>query len=143
MTSPDYAHHFSSRNIPFGIASSKENDKPQVATRIENTVLLLHSLYLDGFFSEVEGLAGDVVSQSTVNKLAALSKDVHRGIRKSIGDAFDKGGLNAFPRQSRVDVSEATMHLPIEVRDFIGKIIHLLSQSSYTPLTGARLLMLP
>lgn len=121
MASPDYAHHFSSRNIPFGVASLKGDDKPQVATRIENTVLLLQNLYLNGFFSQIKGLAEDVLSQSTVNRLAALPKAVHRGIRKVIGDAFDMNGLDAFPRESRIDVSEATMHLPIEVRDFIGK----------------------
>lgn len=121
MAPPDYAHHFSSRNIPFGVASSGQNNKPQVVTRIENTVLLLHSLHLEGFFSEVEGLAGDVLSQPTVNRLATLPKAVHQGVRKAVGHAFDKGGLDAFPRHSRVDVSDATMHLPVEVRDFIGK----------------------
>lgn len=133
MSTPDYAHHFSSRNIPFGVASTGQNDKPQVVTRIENTVLLLHDLYLDGFFSEVKGLAGDVLAQFTVNRLAALPKAVHQGLRRATADAFDKGGLDAFPTHSRVDVSEATMHLPIEVRDFIGKAKYTHAFNLYIP----------
>lgn len=120
MTSVDYSHHFSSRNIPFGIASSKTRHKPQVVTRIENTVLFLNDLYTHDFFSKVQGLDGDVLSCRTLNQLVALPKYIHRAIRETIGNAFDQFGFDAFSPETKEDIAVVTMHLPINVGDFIG-----------------------
>lgn len=125
MASADYAHHFSSVNIPFGIASSRAHGTPQPVTRIRNTVLFLHDLHLAGLFSKVKGLDDTVFLQPTLNGFAALPKPAHRGVRDAITDAFDKGGLDAFPREAREDIDHVSMHLPVQVGDFVG---------SWTPL---------
>lgn len=121
MTSLEYASHFSDRNVPFGIASSRTHREPQAATRLGNSVLYLADLSHAGLFSAVEGLPDGVFERPTLNEFAALPKSVHNGVRGAIQHAFRAGGLDAFPRGSVEDVSTVTMHLPVQICDFAGK----------------------
>ena len=121
MASADYAHHFSSRNIPFGIASSSAHEKPQAVTRIENTVLFLDDLQRGGLLSRVSGLEDGVFAHPTLNKFASLSGSVHKGVREAVRNAFDKGGFGAFPLGSGEKLADVGMHLPVEVGDFVGR----------------------
>lgn len=117
MASPDYAHHFSSRNIPFGIASGRTHPEPQVATRIENIVLFLADLHFESLSS---GEARDVFLKPTLNPLMSLPATLHVAIRDSIRARFDDGGFGAFPEGSMASITQVEMHLPIHVGDFIG-----------------------
>lgn len=120
MASADYAHHFSSRNIPFGIASPGTHGGPRAVTRIGNTVIFLHDLHIGGLFSKVDTLDDGIFLQPTLNGFAALPGSVHRGVRETIGHAFDQGGVDAFPKEAMADIRDVEMHLPVEVGDFVG-----------------------
>lgn len=116
-----YAHHFSERNIPFGVASSEQHPKPQAATRIQDQVIFLGTLAEAGFFKDVVDLPTEVLSQQTLNQFASLPKITHRAVRQTLQDAFNKDGLGAFPESAKADINRAVMHLPVAVGDFSGR----------------------
>lgn len=122
MTPPNYAHHFSLKNIPFGIASSKKHVTPQVVTRIENTVIFLNDLAQAGYFKEVNwtGVSDGVFAESTLNSFAALPKSITGAVRLIIQEVIGERGLASLPSESTEDVPTVTMHMPVEVRDFTG-----------------------
>lgn len=120
MTSTEYAHHFSVKNIPFGIASSERHKGPQAATRVENTVVFLNDLQDAGFFNGVVGLSKGVFAQGILNTFAALPKAVTGGVRKALQDAIGAKGVSSLPAGSTEEISKVTMHMPIEVKDFTG-----------------------
>ncbi|CAG7562785.1 unnamed protein product [Fusarium equiseti] len=117
MATTDFSHHFSEKNIPFGIASSASHKDPQAVTRLGNTVVFLQDL-VNELFNDVQELTAGVLSQPTLNALAALPKIVHQNVRNQIQSAYQKDGLDAFPIGSREDINAVTMHLPMEIKDF-------------------------
>ncbi|KAF5006424.1 hypothetical protein FDECE_7184 [Fusarium decemcellulare] len=118
MTSMDFSHHFSDKNIPFGIASSPNHPNPQAVTRVGNKVIFLADLQENGFFGESKGLSKAVFSQKTLNQFAALPRTEQQAVRKEIQDKFHQHGIEGFPSGSQEGVSEVTMHLPVEIKDF-------------------------
>lgn len=120
MSTADFSHHFSEKNIPFGIASSTTHKHPQAVTRLGNTVIFLQDV-VDEFFKGIEDLTTGVLNQPTLNAFAALPKIVHQNVRQQIQSAYQNNGLDAFPSGSKEDVNAVTMHLPMEIKDFAGK----------------------
>ena len=119
MASPDYAGHFSDRNIPFGIASSAAHPQPQAATRIGNSVIFLAELANAGTFARVAGLPIGVLTEPTLNSFAALPQAVHTAVRATMRSHWrEGGGLSLLPPGSVEDVAAVTMHLPVHVSDF-------------------------
>ena len=131
MTSTDYSHHFSSRNVPFGMASSSRHEQPRPATRIHNTVVFLDTLAATGLFDDVQGLPNAVFGRVTLNHFAALGRTPQNAVRRKIQDAFSGHGLDAFPTDSKEDVQAVTMHLPVAIGDFAG-LSHVLPFSLFT-----------
>ncbi|KAJ6186174.1 hypothetical protein N7519_007475 [Penicillium mononematosum] len=118
MATANYSHHFSHRNIPFGIASSQTHKKPQAVSRLGNTILFLHDLHVHGLFKESKNIPENVFNQPSLNSFAALSKSEHRYVREKIQEVFRHQGLEGFPSASKEDADATTMHLPIVIRDF-------------------------
>ncbi|CAI4214083.1 unnamed protein product [Parascedosporium putredinis] len=117
MTTPDYSSHFSRRNIPFGIASSAAHKVPQAVTRVENAVVFLHDLASAGLFATVADLPEGVFADTSLNQFAAQPRSTVHAVRQILGDA----DLGSFPAGSVEDVGQVTMHLPVQVGDFIGR----------------------
>ncbi|KAH6649276.1 hypothetical protein F5144DRAFT_588034 [Chaetomium tenue] len=121
MTSPDYAHHFSARNIPFGIASSKKHPKPQAVTRIGNSVIFLHECHTGSeLFEGIDGLPRRIFADETLNQFAALPKATHRNVREAIQSVCQNGNLDVskLPAGSVEDITKVEMHMPVSVGDF-------------------------
>lgn len=121
MSDPNYAHHFSPRNIPFGIASSSTHTSPQPATRIENTVIFLQALRDNGLFKDISSseFPEAVFQLSTLNDFAALPKSTHRAVQSAIRIAFEQNnGLSAFPDSAKADLKDVQLHLPVQIGDF-------------------------
>ncbi|KAM0346677.1 hypothetical protein ACHAPU_005390 [Fusarium lateritium] len=117
MAAADFAHHFSDKNIPFGIASSESHKSPQAVTRLGNTVVFLHDL-VEETFKDVKDLPAGVFNQQTLNTFAALPKTVHQHVRKQVQEAYKQNGLDGFLSGSKEDLGAVTMHLPMEIKDF-------------------------
>ncbi|KAF9766042.1 hypothetical protein IL306_001581 [Fusarium sp. DS 682] len=117
MAAKDFAHHFTEKNIPFGIASSETHKNSQAVTRIGNTVIFLNDL-VEQLFKDIDGLPQSVFNEQTLNSFAALPKTVHQHVRKQIQQAYHQNGLDGFPSSSKEDVKAVTMHLPVEIKDF-------------------------
>jgi fumarylacetoacetase len=122
MTSPNYAHHFSIGNVPFGIASSKAHPQPQAVTRLGNSVIFLHDCHSDGLFSGIDGLPQDIFTHGALNEFAALSKPIHQHVREVIQATYGKedDGVSNFPPSSLEDITQVEMHMPVTVGDFAG-----------------------
>lgn len=119
MAATDFAHHFTEKNIPFGIASSQSHKTPQAATRLGNAVIFLNDL-VEELFKGVDGLPRGVLNEQTLNSFAALPKTVHQHVRKQIQQTYQHNGLDGFPSGSKEDINSVTMHLPVEIKDFAG-----------------------
>lgn len=127
--SSNFDHHFSDRNVPFGIASSSTHANLQAVSRLGNTVLFLSKLAQSGLFRDVSGLPDAIFEQNTLNSFAALPRQVHKDVRATIQSTFRQHGLDGFPPNSKENVSSVAMHLPVEVKDFSGTCGILGSQS--------------
>lgn len=119
-----YSHHFSSRNIPFGVASSATHPSPQAATRVQDSVIFLQDCHDAGLFKKVTDLPAAVFEKSTLNDFAALPKTVHRGVRQVIQDTIGKGdnvNFSVLPTGAVEQVNQVTMHMPVRIGDFTGR----------------------
>ncbi|KAL4953263.1 hypothetical protein BDW69DRAFT_200273 [Aspergillus filifer] len=128
MTSPAYSHHFSLKNLPYGVASSPAHGK-QCATRLLNTVIFLGALQERGFFQDVFELPEDVFKNATLNEFAALPKSVHVAVRACLQNRLrDMDGIDIVPMDARADISAVTLHLPITIpafTDFSNSLNHV------------------
>ncbi len=133
MTSRAYSNHFSDRNIPFGIASSRRHSTPQVVTRIYDTVIFLHDLAMQDVFSEVDGLPRNIFAAENLNSFAALPRSIHIAVRGKTQSIFHESTTgrdvdnntweqHAPPemKHSFERVDNVTMHLPVHIGDFTG-----------------------
>ncbi|EAQ91825.1 hypothetical protein CHGG_00060 [Chaetomium globosum CBS 148.51] len=141
MTSPNYAHHFSARNIPFGIASSTKHPQPQAVTRVGNSVIFLHECHTSSeLFEGIDGLPRRIFADETLNHFAALPKATHRNVRGAIQSVCQNGNLDISKLLPGCveDITEVEMHMPITVGDFAGTI-----PLRPPPIIQARLLTTP
>ncbi|KAH7016427.1 uncharacterized protein B0I36DRAFT_436104 [Microdochium trichocladiopsis] len=120
MSDPGYSHHFSERNIPFGIGSSAKFTTPQAVTRLENTVISLGALQRHGFFKAIATgeLPESALTNPTLNEFAALPKSTHRAVQSAIREAYLQQGFGAFPEEAKESLSSIKLHLPVQVGDF-------------------------
>ncbi|KAL4938255.1 hypothetical protein BDV06DRAFT_232016 [Aspergillus oleicola] len=126
MTSPAYSHHFSIKNLPYGVASSPSQPQ-QCATRLQNTVIFLGALQDYGFFENALNLPDNVFRNQTLNEYAALPKSVHAAVRARLQNGLRRG-LDAIPEDAMADVSIVTQHLPISIpafTDFSNSLNHV------------------
>lgn len=124
MASPDYAHHFSVRNVPFGIASSKAHPKAQAVTRLGNSVVFLNDCHVGGLFEGIEGLRLGIFANDSLNAFAALPQSTHQHVRRIIqGTCQDRTlDVSKLPLGSAEDIAQVQMHLPVSVGDFAGAV---------------------
>ncbi|KAJ1328866.1 fumarylacetoacetase [Microdochium nivale] len=119
MSDPSYSHHFSERNVPFGIGSSAKFSTPQAVTRLENIVISLGALQRHGFFKAIA--TGELPESSlmnpTLNEFAALPKSTHRAVQSAIREAYLQQGFDAFPEEAKDSLSSIKLHLPVQVGD--------------------------
>ncbi|KAH7014599.1 uncharacterized protein B0I36DRAFT_389449 [Microdochium trichocladiopsis] len=120
MSDPNYASHFSERNIPFGIGSSAQFTSPQAVTRLENTVISLSALHRHGFFKDIAAaqLPESALNSSTLNEFAALPKSTHRAVQAAIREAYTQKGFDAFPEEAKENLGHVKLHLPVQIGDF-------------------------
>ena len=85
-------------------------------------MLFLSDLASHGLFDDVQGLPKGVFERSTLNEFAALPKTVHRAIRDNIQKILRENGLDSsqFPTGSLEHISQVTLHLPVQIGDFVG-----------------------
>ncbi|KAI9933127.1 hypothetical protein ASPWEDRAFT_174287 [Aspergillus wentii DTO 134E9] len=117
MTSPEYSHHFSIENLPFGVASSQQHSQ-QCVTRLNNTVIFLGVLQQSGLFAQVQDLPGGVFDNSTLNDYAALSKSIHREVRETLQSALRQSGAEGLPSNSTENITAVQLHLPVSIPSF-------------------------
>jgi hypothetical protein len=121
-----YTHHFSDRNIPFGIGTSATHHQPQAVTRLGDSIIFLGDCQSAGLFDGISGLTKDVLSQTTLNAFAALGIAVRRQVRDALQTIFQEkkdSSLETWglPTGSWEMVGEVVMHMPFMVCDFVGQ----------------------
>jgi fumarylacetoacetase len=108
----DFAAHFGSENIPFGVASSAKRPSASAVTRLGNNVIFLADL--DGELAELK-LPEGIFSHPTLNVFAALGRTCHRQVREAIQQLIHK---DLLPEACQVPISAVQMHLPVAVGDY-------------------------
>ena len=119
MTSPNYSHHFSIHNLPYGIASSPSHHLPQCVTRLHNTVIFLGDLQGADYFSAIVDLPPLIFNDSSLNRFSALPKRIHHHVREILQDELAKG-VERLPKTSVEVIEKVKMHLPVEIPNFTG-----------------------
>jgi len=131
---PGYASHFGINNIPFGIASSDLHPNPQCVSRFEDFVIFLADI--PSLQQEVKDLPSNILSQPTLNDLAALPRSIHQAIRAEIQSLLKSSSI---PSSARESISAVKMHLPVrspDFTDFSCSADHVLNASE--AMTGSR-----
>jgi fumarylacetoacetase len=111
---PGYASHFGINNIPFGIASSTQHPTPQCVTRFEDSVVFLADI--ESLQQEIKDLPSAILTQPTLNDLAALPRSVHQELRTQIQSLLKTS--SGIPSSALEPLSAVRMHLPVRSPDF-------------------------
>lgn len=118
--------HFSLRNIPFGIISTKDDSSRRAAVAIGESVLDLKAFASRGGFGQVSTEITDTFSRPVLNDFAALGQSVHENIRQYLQDVFKEDTAypsvlrdNSETREAALLPQDAvTNHMPMQIGDY-------------------------
>ena len=120
--------HFSLANIPFGIISTATSRSRRPAVAIGDYALDLQLFASSNGFSELryvqESLS--VFSQPTLNAFAALSRPVHREVRRYLQDIFSEDtrypqllkSNTQLRKEALIPIKDLSTHLPFHIGDY-------------------------
>ncbi|RCI06480.1 hypothetical protein CU098_010075 [Rhizopus stolonifer] len=116
---------FPIQNIPFGVFSTAEKDKPRVGTAIGDHALDLSEIAHAGLLDHVQGLenASDIFSESSLNKFMSLGRPVWRATRSAIQEILSKDNSKLrddaeLRKKALIPLSHVQMHLPAQIGDY-------------------------
>lgn len=118
---------FSLQNLPYGVASSKEDSRPRVWVAIGSKALDLSVLAEAGVFNVIgmsKQQATQVFGSESLNALMALGAQTWSRVRSLLSLILDQDAEESLKHtpslcaEAIVEQSELRMRLPIEVQDF-------------------------
>lgn len=120
----DNGYGFSLGVLPYGIFSTEKLD-PRIGVAIGEYIVDMKALAQDGFFAKIE-FDHSTLEAVNLNAYAKTGKHVHQQVRKLLYEALVETtslGLELRDHQDRRDkalvkMSEATMHLPMNIGDY-------------------------
>ncbi|KAF2761749.1 Fumarylacetoacetase [Pseudovirgaria hyperparasitica] len=120
--------HFSLANIPFGIISTTDSQKPRVAVAVGDHALDLEAFAASNGFSKLSSIQAHqaVFSEPTLNAFAALGRPVRATVRTYIQTVFaedttfpDVLKLNSEAQKSSlIPLKDVKTHLPFKIGDY-------------------------
>ncbi len=113
---------FPIQNLPYGVFSTPDQEKPRIGVRIGEFVLDLRVIEHRGVFKSVFG-DEHVLCKWSLNKFMSKGRPAWRTVRKILTDLLredsptlrDDAGLRA---EALIPVGRVTMHLPAEIGDY-------------------------
>ena len=108
---------FPAEHLPYGVVST-DGGPPRVGVRIGDQVLDLARLAADGVGGLRELLAG-TAARPTLNDLMALGPARWEDLRSRLVDLVCDPGHRSAVEPALVDVADCTLHLPVEVADYV------------------------
>jgi fumarylacetoacetase len=107
---------FSIYNLPFGIFSTKNSQK-RVGVAIGNYIIDMPRLIILGL---LEGVEMNVFDQPFLNPFMALGQRAWRDVRQLLQEELsnEHSFLREFKDIILVPMSEATLHLPVQIGDY-------------------------
>lgn len=109
---------FPIQNLPYGVFSTKLNQKPRVGTRIGDWVVDLSVIDEEKLFDKQYGFFVD----PTLNRFMSAGRDVWREVRQRLISLLssDSSPLKNDAMRSRVflPAKEIQMHLPVDIGDY-------------------------
>ena len=110
------ATDFSIYNLPFGIFSTKNSEK-RVGVAIGDYIIDMRRLAILGL---IDGVDNTVFTQPFLNPFIALGQRVWRDVRQLLQEELSNN--NSFLREFQdiilVPMSDATLHLPVQIGDY-------------------------
>ncbi|KAL0930525.1 fumarylacetoacetase [Colletotrichum truncatum] len=121
--------HFSLRNIPFGVISTKDNQLHRPAVAIGDHILDLDAFATGGGFHHASSILPEhlkVFSQPTLNSFAELGRPIHRLVRSYLQEVFQENTPHpdvlkeneALRKAALRPASEVSLHLPLSIGDY-------------------------
>ncbi|KAK8145957.1 hypothetical protein G3M48_003780 [Beauveria asiatica] len=116
---------FTIHNLPFGIFSTG-SDAPRPGVRIGDSIVDLKALSSDPAAAKLKTIQGAAASfaQPTLNAFAESGRAAHKGVRAELQAILGEGGDallksdDALKQKVLVPVSQAKMHLPMQIGDY-------------------------
>lgn len=113
---------FPIQNLPYGVFSTPDQEKPRIGVRIGDFVLDLRVIEHRGLFKSVFG-DEHVLCKWSLNKFMSKGRPVWRAVRKILTDLLrsDSPTLRddaALRAEALIPVDRVTMHLPAEIGDY-------------------------
>ncbi|TWT44668.1 Fumarylacetoacetate (FAA) hydrolase family protein [Phycisphaerae bacterium RAS1] len=113
---------FSLQNLPYGVFSTPDQEKPRCGVRIGDFVLDLRVLEHRGFFKSVFG-DEHVLCKWSLNKFMGKGRPAWRAARAILTDLLraDNPTLRddrALRDEALIPIERVTMHLPAEIGDY-------------------------
>lgn len=108
---------FPAEHLPYGVFSLG-NGRPRVGARIGELVLDLTRL-ADDRVGGLDELAGGAFDRPSLNAFMALGPDRWRAVRSRLTDLVSEPARRDRVEPALVPVAGATLHLPVEVADYV------------------------
>jgi fumarylacetoacetase len=110
---------FPIQNLPYGVVSTRDRP-PRVGVAVGEHVLDLAETIREGLL-EIGGLPPGVFEAPSLNPLLALGPEVWRPLRARLAELLseESPAADLLGERALVPMSTATLHLPIEVGDYV------------------------
>ena len=106
---------FSIHNLPFGIFSTKDNDR-RAGLAIGNFIVDLSALKALGSLDMITDIK--VLQSESLNELISLGKSITRALRNEVQTLLCQEGILKQNPQVLVEMNQSRMHMPVEVGDY-------------------------
>ncbi|THV40112.1 fumarylacetoacetate hydrolase family protein [Glycomyces buryatensis] len=104
-------------NLPYGIFSTSDEPLPRIGVRIADQILDMHKAVLSG---DCQTCANCVALRDpALNRLLTLGRESWKQVRSQVQEALTEPSLEDIASRWLTPVTEAQMHSPLLVTDFV------------------------
>ncbi|MFC4337209.1 fumarylacetoacetate hydrolase family protein [Salininema proteolyticum] len=109
--------HYNEHNLPIGVFSTQDDPNPRIGARIGDSILDLHRAVLSGDCQTCPSCTA--LREPALNRFLSMGKPVWQAVRTQIHQAVTEPALEEFAVNWMTPLSQATMHAPLVVTDFV------------------------
>ncbi|WP_100447559.1 fumarylacetoacetate hydrolase family protein [Glycomyces xiaoerkulensis] len=104
-------------NLPYGVFSTADAPVPRIGVRIADQILDLHKAVLSGDCQTCASCTA--LRDPALNRLLSLGREAWRQVRRQVQEALSEPSLQEAAGEWLTPLTEARMHAPLLVTDFV------------------------
>ncbi|MCC3764567.1 fumarylacetoacetate hydrolase family protein [Glycomyces sp. TRM65418] len=118
-------------NLPFGVFSTADETLPRIGVRIGDQILDMYKAVLSGDCQTCATCAA--LRDPALNRLLSLGKEAWRQVRAQAQEALTESSIQEVATNWLTPVSEAIMHAPLLVTDYVDFTMRAPHSDRYFP----------